>query len=313
MGETILLYGDSGSGKTSQIVKLAEYIYEKHRKITRVVTWDGGGSKPIEDSGLIEAGVIKLINALNFPYALAVLKRFTRGEWIYKTKDGQKVFAPTPDAAWEKIGAYAFEGLSSTSDRLLDHISEQDEKVVFQNARYVEDGETIGTNNEGHYGLIQKEMHKAVIASKTLPVEYVMWTGHVSKAEDGRTRETAYGPQLAGKKKTLVAPGWFGSCLHIQTFEEPSEDSRYVEISRFAYYINHPDPQTGVKYLAKARCAASVVPELLELLPGGFVALTPEQGIEQYLKALDQLRVAARDKTNEWKRRIDNQIGEQKE
>ena len=313
MAETLLLYADSGGGKTSQIVQFSKYIYETTGKKTRVVTWDGGGAKPIEDSGLIELGIIQILYALNFDYALAALKKVTRGEWLYKVKqtDGTIMvkLAPTSQKQMDEIGAYAFEGLSSTSDKLLSHISEQNEKVIFQNAHYEEDGESFGTPDKGHYNIVQKEMYNAVMKSKGLPVSYVMWTAHVAKGED-RGKETVYGPQVAGSAKTTIAPGWFGSCLHIQTYEDFStteEGQSKVEVSRFAYYLPHPDPVTGVKYLCKPRCAPSEWDSLLEELPGGYVTLTPEVGIEQYFYALDKMKVNAGAKMGEWKKKIDEE------
>ena len=54
---TMVLYGPTGSRKTSQIGEFAKYIYEKTGKITRLVSCDGGGWAPIQD--LINAGIIE--------------------------------------------------------------------------------------------------------------------------------------------------------------------------------------------------------------------------------------------------------------
>src|SRR6266566_2598144 len=65
---TMVLYGPTGSRKTSQIGEFAKYIYEKTGKITRLVSTDGGGWAPIQD--LINAGVIDAWRLVDEPKLL---------------------------------------------------------------------------------------------------------------------------------------------------------------------------------------------------------------------------------------------------
>jgi hypothetical protein len=313
MAESCILYGVSGSTKTSQIVHFAKWVYETTGKRTRLITGDGGGFKPIEDSGLVDVGVVDVFDYSACDFPLATLRRLSKGHWPYRVKgaDGkvEVKIIPTPIAKWAEVGAYAVEGASSISDMLLSHVASQEEKVMFENVRYEEDGEVFGSNNEGHYGLVQKEIFNMVMAMKALPVDYVVWTALVGKGDDKKTRETLYGPQIAGNAKTPVAPQWFGTCLHLHQFmNEIKEEGTGITTYQnhpVAFFVNHPDEQTGIRYLAKPRCAPSEYPELVKMFPGGYISLEPDAGVEKYFKALGKLGVTGRAKTAAWKEKLD--------
>ena len=313
MAESMIWYGESGSTKTSQLANFAKWLYEKTGKRTRLITGDGGGFKPIEDAGLIEFGIVEVMDLTATGMPLATLRRLSKGQWYYNVKDASgkinRQMCNTPEKHWEKIGAYAVEGLGSISDVILNHIANQPEKVMYENVRWEEDGETFGSNNEGHYGLVQKEMYATVMAMKSLPLEYTIWTSLVGRGEDKKTKETVYGPQVAGNKKTPVAPQWFGSCLHFHKFMVENKDSETgivtYENSPVAFFVDHPDEQTGIRYLAKPRCAPSEYPKLKGMFPGGYISMTPEIGIEQYFNALEKLRKGGTEVTKEWKDKVD--------
>src|SRR6266403_2598318 len=103
-----LCYGRTGSTKTTQVGHLAEYIYEKFGKRTRLVSASPGGWKSIEHlvksvdnpEGFIDAQHLSLMT----PFPLEVVTRYCQGWW--------------PDAAGKmirsdlsEVGAYAFEGM----------------------------------------------------------------------------------------------------------------------------------------------------------------------------------------------------------
>src|SRR5712664_596051 len=51
-----LLYGESGVGKTENLGLAALYVWEKYGKISRLVSADGGGWKPLQP--YIDLGII---------------------------------------------------------------------------------------------------------------------------------------------------------------------------------------------------------------------------------------------------------------
>src|SRR5689334_8721312 len=56
---SILLFGNTGSGKTAQIGELAEYYFKKDKKTTRLYAADPGGWITIDP--YIELGIIELV------------------------------------------------------------------------------------------------------------------------------------------------------------------------------------------------------------------------------------------------------------
>src|SRR5690242_2101013 len=83
---TLVLYGPTGSRKTSQIGEFAKYIYEKTGKPTRLFSADGGGWAPIQD--LINAGVIDAWRATDEPRLLTAIVAASKGAWPVKIING---------------------------------------------------------------------------------------------------------------------------------------------------------------------------------------------------------------------------------
>jgi len=54
-----LITGDTGTGKTSLLATLAEWVYEKHQKITRLIASDSGGWGDMMGA-LIDAGIVEV-------------------------------------------------------------------------------------------------------------------------------------------------------------------------------------------------------------------------------------------------------------
>ena len=79
MAKSILLYGETGTFKTSQIKYLARYIYERYGKTTRVIftgASDGDLTKPEENAGIIES---YRISSLTDP--LPAIRKLAKGYW----------------------------------------------------------------------------------------------------------------------------------------------------------------------------------------------------------------------------------------
>ena len=80
--QSILCYGKSGSAKTSQIRYIAEYVFEKYGKRTRMITSDAGSLwSPVQD--LVDAGiVVPLLFPTDPAYnPLSTMRKLRRGEW----------------------------------------------------------------------------------------------------------------------------------------------------------------------------------------------------------------------------------------
>lgn len=61
--ETFLWYGDTGSGKTSQIGEVIQWEYDRSQHITRLISADSGWDpiEPLITAGLVEAWGIQYL------------------------------------------------------------------------------------------------------------------------------------------------------------------------------------------------------------------------------------------------------------
>lgn len=62
VNSAMLIMGPTGSGKSSLLATLAEWMYQTHGKITRLVTTDGGGF-PTRVQGLMQKGIMEVWRA----------------------------------------------------------------------------------------------------------------------------------------------------------------------------------------------------------------------------------------------------------
>lgn len=264
---TLVVYGASGSAKTTSVGWLARHVHKTTGKITRLVSADGGGWESIQDC--IDDGIVEPwhVGALNDP--TATMRKLSRFDW--PVAEGDKlVMKPTPSELREKIGAYAIEGLTSVGDAVMRALRLKGAKLgESPNFSYSEGLENFYGSNMSYYGFIQDVLYEFVTSFSLLPVQYVMWTAMEAKGEDDQ-RVPIYGPAIAGKKAVSKAPQWFGDCLHHDLVtvdtgkQDPETKAKILQTKIRAYFTNHPDPATGIAYPAKLRLPAPRVPELLK-------------------------------------------------
>jgi hypothetical protein len=310
--KTMIIYGDSGTGKTSQILHAAKYVYERYGKYTRLISADGGGWQPCQP--LIDVGIIDAFDISNRVLALADLRRLSEGYWRRKSSDGHEVFESIPECRttereWAKIGLYALEGIASIARLMLGHIANNPEKVAFRRPYdFQQDGYTFGGLDEGHYGLVQSEIYRLMVQGfGTLPVPLIIWTSIVGRGKIKRTSETVYGPQAAGDAITAEIPAWVGDCIHLERILE--KDAEKI----VAWFMNHTDPGSDVNYLAKSRLTPDVVPGLFQKFPDGFLPIGFKRGIDRYLETVEDLQAKAGENWKNWKSDIDAKRSQKKD
>lgn len=332
--ETLMVYGQSGVGKTSIANFLARMMYEDYGLTTRVVSADLGGWGPIEREGLISSGIADAFSLTGRIDLLSDTRKLCRGYWPeiviedqeFELPDGstktrkvkRRVLVNDP-VKFSKVGLYFIDGCTGMSDSLMDFcvttMPQGDGAIGPQDVsgRYTtEDGESIGGNSRGHFNIVQMEMHRIFSALGNLksPVRMVCWTGMVGKGKMKRTGETCYAPQLAGDAKNADVPSWVGDCFHLEEISEQMDENGNVlqEKEVRAYYVNHPDKETGVNYLCKSRVGPSDVIKLRADYPGGYIPLGLEVGsnIDQYFKWLRGIEDKNQSKMEAWKLDADN-------
>lgn len=303
---SMIIYGESGDTKTSQLYHLAKYIIKKTGKKLRLISADGGGYSPFEDpspdpffkgKSLIESGWVEAFDISYRQYALADMRRLAEGYWPRKYKgDLQGYFKneerclTTPEE-WEGLAGYLIEGITSISKLLLNHIADQDGAVGFKKSfEYDEEGYKISGLQEGHYGIVQKEIYKIQVHGfGRLPIDWCIWTALVAKGTDKRTGTKVFGPKSAGDATTFEIPSWFMDCMHLSQETITSAEGKGV-VKKVAWFRQHNDIELDIPYLCKARISPELYPKLLELYPNGYVTLGYKQGLNKYLEALDKIK-----------------------
>ena len=329
MARSGVIYGDTGTFKTTAIAHLSRYIAEKTGKATLLFSADGGGWGPCEEE--VQAGLIKPYRCDTATIPLPILRKVSQGYWPVNPEvtDVSKVDFRKVD--WNEIGAIAIEGFTSIGAMLMRHCADKNLQTGEAGTTpftmpIVVDGEvrheTFAGNSRGHYNFVQNQLYGLTMNFTSLPAEYVLFTGHEKKTEDS-DRSTIYGVAVPGKAVTAMIPTWVGDCIHAQDYPvkkvvqvpkvggKPgeTEDVEVVETTCRYYFKKHPDPATGIMYPAKPRVTHGAIAALDKKFPGGFFVPTPEHGFDEYLKVLDGLAGAGADSLKGWRQRIDEKLG----
>lgn len=283
---TLLLYGDSGDGKTAQVGSLAEYVFSTlGRKKTRLYCADPGGWATIEP--YVSLGIIEPIDCTNLP-PWEMLAAITQG----KIQQGGKwVTSLPPD-----LGMIAYEGYTGLADLLMQSLAKDaaNNKNIGGQApavRFSQGDANFASNSPAHYGIVQGQLTTCSQESMRLPVDYVVWTATARRAADNDTTATILGPQIVGKALTSEVPRWFNYTFRLMAI--PPDELTKRPGSHRLYFSDHTDMTLqGAKGLGNDRLPldaeglpayiepASVV-KALELIRAG--SLSAEGKIRQRL------------------------------
>jgi hypothetical protein len=260
---------------------------------------------------------------------------------------------PPPEASltpinWNEIGGIAVEGWTSISSAIMRYlpdkginvggenrhgISKEGVSMSFQQGIVVDGelvSETFGSNTRGDYNFVKNTLAGLVSNLNSLPCHSVMYTALESKTtEDGeKMGRPMYGPDIAGKKASAECGAWVGDLIHAQDYPLPvtvkvpnpsgegEVDQTVVKTTVRFFYHKHPDPDTGIMFPAKPRCAPEKILELDKVYPGGY--FEPEfgatWGVNRYLELMDQLAgdAAKQDSLKGWRERMDAKLGRAK-
>ena len=316
---TLVLYGPTGSRKTSQIGEFAKYIYEKTGKVTRLVSTDGGGWAPIQD--LINAGIIDAWRLTDEPELLSALMGASIGAWpknlVNGIRPGGPTFAPNDKArALAGVGAYAIEGWFSIASACMRYLVSKGRKINEDVvSKFTESGDfgefSFGAPSRGHYGFVQSFILDIIRNFSSLPVERVLYTSLEGKGEDKLTKGLQYGPAVAGSAITAAIPQYVGDCLHFEDYTEESAvdpanpKQKLVETKIRCWFQSHPDTQTGVMWPAKARLVPSKVPEFKKLMGESGYFILGQKSLRDYLYTQDRLLESSTDEAKKWKEQVD--------
>jgi hypothetical protein len=309
-----LFYGDPGTGKSRSILELIIQVFKATGKTARVYVGEGSGAT-YRDSGLVDAGIIALMDYSTRDYPLTVTQQITDGWWPADVDDPQSPLAPLSPTERTKTGLWIFEGISVMGLYMMGNRKGglawqaargikigQDSPFMVQDAdidpagRYIlksGTGEKFGGNPQSHYGMAQTNMLDRIERSKALP-GWVIWTGHEVSAEDKKTGEKCIAPEMAGQAKSANLARTFNYTLHFTTALRDGGRTKVkdahtgVDVKQAGreyriYTQDHYDPDgaTGLLYRAQVRAP---MPETVQLYYAG----GPGQGIVQLYQDVEK-------------------------
>lgn len=242
---TILLYGRTRSGKTTQIGELAEHVFKTTGKKTRLYTCDRGGIdtvKPYVDLDVIEPVLQDGTSPWIFlNKAVRGCIRDASGKWVLDKE------------ANSKIGCYAFESMTAFADALMTDLAVQAANNVNIGGgasisfSVADAGESlkISGNNMSHYNVVQMRITDEVWTSQGLDADYILWTASVSKDDDATSSAKVLGPEVVGKKLTAEVPRWFNLSFRIDCTPAQKVGTTVKPESHILYLGNSIDPTAG--------------------------------------------------------------------
>jgi hypothetical protein len=236
---TILLYGRTRSGKSTQIGQLAEYVKKTEGKLTRIYTADRGGIDPIKP--YVDLGIIEVVAQGDTPIWI-FLNKAVRGY----VRDANGKWVPGKN---ENLGLVAFESMTAFADALMADMAMKAAAGVSigggANVSFVAqgDGESVKVSgsNMAMYGVAQTRITEEVWESQKLPVSYILWTASVSKDDDNASSNKVLGPAVCGKALTSEIPRWFQLTFRIDCL--PAGAGRQER--HLLYLGNHQDVGAG--------------------------------------------------------------------
>lgn len=303
---SIMAYGKSDTGKSTQARYLAEYIWRKTGKKTRYIAIDRGSLwGPCAD--LVEQGVVVPIEfqtASEFN-PMAVMRKLRRGE----IPKGGVINMPTkvvgnggkvqykPNTEWltwdqqeekERPGLIVVDSLTSFATSFMSDAKQKNIRMGNESgaAPREEEGETSGTNTQTHYGDAHLEVLDAMNAFQALPVEITYFTALEDTGTDdsGGTKRPVLGPATVGKAIVGVIPQRVQNVFHLQS--EGVGAQKKVS----AWYSAHPSDLPNLSWPSKVGLLPMELPEFWKAYPKGFIPLSLSKGIAEFLEFRDSLR-----------------------
>jgi hypothetical protein len=336
MARSGVIYGGTGTRKTTQIKRLAHYIAKKTGKVTLLLSTDGGGWAPCQPE--IDAGMIRPYRCETATLPLVLLRKISQGYWPVNTEETNPEKIDLVPINYDEVGGMGVEGWSSISQVVMRYLPDkgisvggEDRNKVNSNMAFSQavqvmgqwEAMSFGSSTRGDYGFLLNYLYGLVMNFNSLPLEYVLHTALEGKTEDD-DRSTINGPLIAGKKGTSQCGAWVGDMIHAQDYPvvkkilvpDPQDATKKIEQDMIEmtvrdYFKKHLDPTTGIPFPAKARVTPEQIGALDKRFPGGYFEPTADgkDGFDEYLQTVDELSTGQTDSLKGWRDRLDQKLG----
>jgi hypothetical protein len=309
---SLMVYGASNSGKSTQARYIAEFVHKTYNKKTRLIALDRGSLwSPAQD--LVDQGIII---PLEFPTSyefnpMAVMRKLRRGEWPeggvinkptaseirradgsveikYKTNT---IWKPWTEKETAEIGAYVVDSWTSFATAFMSDTKQKNVRVGQDSGSVPrnEEGEQMGTNTISHYGDAHTEILDGFQSFESLPVHVTLFTALEGLGTDDSsgTKRPALGPETVGKAiggNTL--PSRVNHCFHLVA--EGGGKAKVIK----AWYDKHESEIPKLLWPAKVTLVPAELKEFWAKWPSGFIPLSLERGIGEFLEFINRKSVA---------------------
>lgn len=289
----ILLYAESGFGKTTQINRLAQYYHERHGKKSLVITYDSGIG-PMFDG--VQQGYLEVWRANTLPLGfkgdspkMQIMRKGAKGFWPTKlNSDGTwSGNLKQIDFAKEQIGLFAVEGAYMLCEAMQVHLVNNRQQQTGEplQGQFEEGDEKFAGSSRGTIGYIQHQLITLISHYKELPVDCFLMTSHETKKGKDETGVKTLGPAAIGGALTNKIGAHFTMLLH-------GKVQRNIEHERMIYFQPHTDAELKMNWPSKLSGTLKQMSILQRFFPDGRVPCVVEhdeitQGLHTILDLLD--------------------------
>lgn len=256
-----LIYGDTGTTKTTQLGWVAQWLKQKYGQPSRLISADPGGWETIQadvDDGTIQAFALNGHRSNLYES----VEKLCLGFWPKDPGDPESMLIPPRENGLKDIAGVFFEGLKSICDLLM-----RLHTVDIQNIAVPEMPDPTKTRihsgtyiqrftGRSDYMGIGDAIAAFVRDSGMLPVKRVIWTSQEQQGHNEKTNQVFYGPDIVGQKPTQNCGPWFGSMVHLDLMpvsvqvDDPVTKGQKVTVQKpvpFLFLRSHIDPADPFK------------------------------------------------------------------
>jgi hypothetical protein len=303
MAKTLLLYGSSGTYKTTQCGEFVEYLYARYGKPVRVLTGDSGYGPLMKQ---VREGKALVWDITNVPLVFGVIMKVAEGWWPTRLANGigdPESMALAPDIM-DACSGIVCEGLTRFAELLGPHFAAKPDTATHKNGakgsiNLVEHGQESVTPNVGTYGAVQVATQRYVKKFKALPLPWVMFTAHENKGKDDISKLPVLGVAVMGQAITGLVTGWVETSLHTEPYIYATKTKSGKEVKKTgvrAYFTLHPDSDMPhMTWPAKLGIEPAAAAKVWEKWEDGFIPFTMDakgvqtSGIWDFLQLIDEV------------------------